>query len=153
MIKLTRTIGLIVISLVSLLIMTQCGHEEPVLAPNVESLIGTWRLVGPDSTYGTTLKFALDTANPPLDITPFNASGKASVNSYTLRLYATLDGTLSADHLGYTDMAGSQESMKFEQTYFKNLNAVARFELPKPNRLRIYHGGELPHVMEYEKQN
>ena len=153
MIKLARTIGLIVSSLVFLLGMTQCGHEEPVLAPNIQSLIGTWRLIEPDSTYGTTLKFALDTANPPLDITPFNASGKASVNSYTVRLYATLDGTLSADHLGYTDMAGSQEAMKFEQTYFKNLNAVARFELPKPNRLRVYHGGEQPHVMEYEKQN
>ena len=151
--KLVRAVGLVMSSLMLLLMMTQCSHEEPVLAPNIKSLIGTWRLVEPDSTYGATLKFALDTANPPLDITPFDGSGKASVNSYTLRLYATLDGTLSADHLGYTTTGGSPEAMKFEQTYFKNLNAVARFDLPGPNRLRVYHGGEQPHVMEYEKQN
>ena len=109
--------------------------------------------VEPDSTYSVTLIFALDTANPPHDVTPFLASGKSSVNTYTVRLFATIDGTLSADNLGSTKIAGDPSATKFEQRYFTNLKAVVRYELASPSKLRLYHGGEEPHVMVYEKVN
>lgn len=147
-----RTTGVVIASLL-LLLLTQCGPKESVVAPNVAALVGTWQLIEPDSSYSVTLQFAYDTRNPPQDITPFNGSGKASVNTYTLRLFATLDGTMSADNLANTDMAGSPQAMQFEKTYFGSLSAVARYELPTQNRLRIYHGGQQPGVLVYKRIN
>ncbi|MBD2752183.1 META domain-containing protein [Spirosoma validum] len=141
------------IALLFLGLTTRCGKKESVVAPNIAALVGTWQLIEPDSTNGVTLQFAYDSRNPPQDITPFNVSGRAAVNGYTLRLFATLDGTMSADNLGYTDMAGSPQAMQFEQTYFASLNAVARFDLPTSGRLRLYHGGSQPGVLTYKKVN
>ena len=132
-------------------LFNRCGSKEVVLAPQIENLIGTWKLVEPDSSYAVTLVFALDTRNPPLDITPFLASGKSSVNDYDVRLFATIDGMMSAENLGSTKRAGTTEAMQFEQTYFTNLKAVVRYEMIAQNRLRLLHGGSLPHVMIYEK--
>jgi hypothetical protein len=147
-----RTISAVT-ALLFLILTAQCSKKESVVAPNIAALVGTWRLIEPDSTYGVTLQFAYDNRNPPQDVTPFNASGKAAVNGYTLRLFATLDGTLSADNLGSTDMAGSPQAMQFEQAYFDKLNTVARFDQPAPNRLRLYHGGKQPGVLVYQKTN
>lgn len=136
-----------------LFVLSQCGSSEPKLAPKIAELIGTWQLVEPDSTYAVTLTFALDTNNPPHDITSFKASGKSSVNEYNLNLFAAIDGMMLADQLGSTKIAGSPDAMQFEQTYFTNLRATARFELPTPNQLRVYHGGSLPRVLVYKKIN
>ena len=140
-------------SLLVLCITLQCSHKEIVLAPKIAGLVGTWQLIEPDSTYSVTLKFALDTENPPLDITPFKASGKASINDYTLRSFATIDGTMSGDNLTSTKTDGSPEAMTFEQVYFANLQASARYELPTENRLRLYHGGPQPGVFVFKKLN
>lgn len=137
--------------LLLLMLTTQCNKKESVVAPTIAALVGTWQLVEPDSTYNVTLQFAYDTRNPPQDITPFNASGKASINTYTVRLFATLDGTLSADKLVSTYKAGSPEATKVEQTYFDGLSAVARFELTASNQLRLYHGGSQPGILIYKK--
>ena len=134
-----------------LLLLTQCGTKEVTLAPQITNLIGTWWLVEPDSSYAVTLEFAYDTANPPHDVTPFLSSGKSPINDYTLRLFATIDGMMSADDLSSTKRGGTPEAMNFEQTYYKNLRAVVRYELKADNRLRLYHGGDLPHVLVYEK--
>ncbi len=143
-----RTTIAVFISL--LLSLTRCGSKEVVLAPQITSLIGTWRLVEPDSSFAVTLVFAYDTANPPHDVTPFLSSGKSPINDYTLRLFATIDGMMSADDLSSTKRGGTTEAMNVEQTYYKNLRAVARYELAS-NRLRLYHGGDLPRVLVYEK--
>ena len=140
-----------IISLFLLLVTSQCSQRETVLAPQITNLIGTWRLIEPDSSYAVTLQFTYDTANPPHDVTPFLASGKSSVNEYTLRLFATLDGMLSADDLSSTKKAGTTAAMTFEQTYFTNLQAAARYKLTAANRLELYHGGAQPHVLVYEK--
>ena len=142
------TIAVFVLILLSL---TRCGSKEVALAPQITNLIGTWRLVQPDSSYAVTLEFAFDTANPPHDVTPFLASGKSPINDYTLRLFATIDGMMSADDLSSTKRGGTPDAMTFEQTYYKNLRAVARYELTTNNQLRLYHGGDLPRVMVYEK--
>ncbi|WP_420149809.1 META domain-containing protein [Spirosoma sp.] len=134
-----------------ILLFAQCGQKESVIAPNIAALLGTWQLVEPDSTYDVTLTFAYDSRNPPQDITPFNVTGKASVNSYSARLFATLDGTLSADNVASTDMAGSPQALQFERVYFDNLGTVARYELPAPNQLRMYHGGKQPGVLVYKR--
>lgn len=141
----------VVVASILIILTSRCSQEESAVAPNVAALIGTWRLIEPDSTYGVTLQFAYDPRNPPQDITPFNAGGKSSVNAYTVRLFATIDGTLTADNLGSTEIAGSPKAMQFEQTYFDNLKAVARYELSTQNRLRLYHGGQQPGVLVYEK--
>ncbi|RYF62746.1 MAG: hypothetical protein EOO39_29755, partial [Cytophagaceae bacterium] len=112
--------------LLLLLLTSQCSQKEAIVAPKIATLIGTWKLVQPDSTYDVTLEFAYDSANPPHDITPFLANGKASVNTYTLRLFATLDGVLVADNLASTNVAGTPDAMAFEQTYFTNLKAAVR---------------------------
>ena len=140
-----------ILSLLLLLVTSRCGQKETVLAPQITNFIGTWRLIEPDSSYVVTLQFAYDTANPPHDVTPFLASGKASVNDYTLRLFATLDGMLSADDLISTKKAGTTAAMTFEQTYLMNLQAVVRYKLTADNRLELYHGGAQPHVLVYEK--
>ena len=134
-----------------LFVLSQCGSSQPELAPKIAQLIGTWQLVESDSTYAVTLTFALDTNNPPHDITSFKASGKSSVNEYNLNLFAAIDGLMLADQLGSTKIAGSPAAMQFEQTYFTNLRAAARFELPTANQLRVYHGGSLPRVLVYKK--
>lgn len=134
-------------------LLTECRKEEVPLAPKIAGLLGTWQLVEPDSSYAVTLLIELDTANPPHDITPFLASGKSAVNAYTVRLFAAVDGMMSAENLGSTKLAGLPAATAFEQNYFTNLRAVVRFELLSENRLRLYHGGNLPHVMEYKKIN
>ena len=143
----------VVIATLFLFFMVQCGKQESVVAPTIAALIGTWQLIEPDSTYGVNLQFAYDTRNPPQDITPFNASGKSSVNTYTVRLFATLDGTLSAENLGNTEIAGSPQAIQFEQAYFDNLKTVARYELPTNNQLRLFHGGKQPGVLVYKRIN
>lgn len=137
----------------SFIALNGCKSKDIVLSPKIASLVGTWRLVEPDSSYPVTLVFALDTDNPPLDITPFLANGKSSVNDYSVRLFATIDGMMSADGLGSTKKAGSLEATAFEQRYFTNLRAVVRFDLVTPDRLRLQHGGESPHFMIYERTN
>jgi hypothetical protein len=141
------------VSLLLLLLTCQCSQKETVLAPQITNLIGTWRLIEPDSSYAVTLRFAYDTANPPHDVTPFKASGKSSVNDYTVNLFATLDGMLSADELASTKVAGSPQAMAFEQIYLTNLKAVVRYELTSDNQLRLLHGGTQPHVLVYRKIN
>ncbi len=144
--------NLTIVSILFIILTSQCKQEETVVAPQIANLIGTWRLVEPDSSYAVTLTFAYDMENPPHDITPFLASGKAQVNTYTLRLFATLDGMMSADDLASTKVAGSPEAMKAEQTYFTNLKAAVRYELTTDNsQLRLYHGGEQPHLMVYKR--
>ena len=139
--------------LVSLVMLNGCRSKDVILAPQIANLVGTWRLTGPDSSYAVTLVFALDTANPPLDITPFLASGKSSVNDYSVRLFATIDGMMSAENLVSTKKAGTLEATQFEQRYLTNLKAVVRFDMITPDKLRLQHGGESPHVMYYERIN
>ena len=148
-----RFLTIVFLSFASLIVLHGCRSKDVILAPQIANLVGTWRLVDPDSSYTVTLVFALDTANPPLDITPFLAHGKSSVNDYNVRLFATIDGMMSAENLGSTKKAGTPEATKFEQRYFTNLRAVVRFDLITPDKLRLQHGGESPHVMIYERMN
>ncbi len=146
-----RTITPVVILI--LFLTNQCRQKESIVAPQIANLVGTWRLVEPDSSYATTLRFAYDTANPPHDVTPFKASGKAAMNEYTVNMFATLDGMLSADELGSTKVAGSAEATAFEQTYFTNLKAVVRYEIISDNRLHLIHGASQPHLLVYRRVN
>ena len=134
-----------------LLLLDGCHREELVLAPAIVSLVGTWRLIEPDSTYGVTLTIDLDTKNPPHDVTPFLASGKSPTNEYTLQLFAAIDGMMSSANLSSTKRGGTQQALTFEKRYYVNLRAAARYELPALNQLRLHHGGEPPYVMVYEK--
>ncbi|WP_020605831.1 META domain-containing protein [Spirosoma spitsbergense] len=148
-----RFLTIIFLFLIPFFMLNGCRSKDVILAPQIANLVGTWRLVEPDSSYTVTLIFALDTANPPLDITPFLANGKSSVNDYSVRLFATIDGMMSAENLGSTKKAGTPEANKFEQRYFTNLKAVVRFDMITPDKLRLQHGGESPHVMIYERIN
>lgn len=138
----------------ALLVLTsQCSKRESELAPVIKNLIGTWQLATPDSSYKITLRFTYDTANPPIDITPFKANGQSAVNDYTLRLFATEDGMMSADAFSSSKIAGSTEATQVEQSYFTNLNAVVRYQLPNENELRLYYGTSQPGVLVYKRIN
>ncbi|AUD05631.1 META domain-containing protein [Spirosoma pollinicola] len=139
--------------LLILFLASQCRQKESVVAPQIAKLIGTWQLAEPDSAYATTLRFAYDTANPPHDVTPFKASGKTAVNDYTVNMFATLDGMLSADELVSSKVAGSAEAMAFELAYFTNLKAVVRYEITSDNQLHLIHGGAQPHLLVYKRVN
>lgn len=142
------------VALVSLLILFQsCKGEDPVLSPKIAQLIGTWQLVEPDSTYNVTLEFALDSANPPNDVTPFKAKGKSSVNAYDAFLSAAVDGLMFLVRLGSADMAGTPQATQFEKTYFESLRTVVRFEVTDKNRLRLFHGGTKPGILVYKRIN
>lgn len=143
----------IIVAAFVILLLTQCGEDKREVAPSVAKLVGTWQLTEPDSSYATTLVFALDTANPPKDIIHFSASGKAAVNTYTAFLSAAVDGLMVFTSVGSTKIAGPPQAMQFEQTYFTSLNDVVRFELPTDNRLRLYHGGERGGVLVYKRIN
>ncbi|GAB4031497.1 META domain-containing protein [Spirosoma gilvum] len=151
--KLLNVISLPICCLLLIAVTVQCKSSESKLAPKIAGLIGTWKLIEPDSTYGVTLVFTLDTAHPPQDITSFKASGRSAVNAYSLNLFAAIDGMMMADQVSSTDMAGTPAAMQFEQSYLKNLKAVARYELLTDHQLRLYHGGDQPRVLVYEKQN
>lgn len=142
-----------IVFLLILFLASQCSQKEAIVAPKIATLIGTWQLIDADSSYAVTLTFAYDSANPPHDITPFLANGKAAVNTYTLRLFATLDGVLVADNLASTYVSGPQEAMAFEQAYLTNLKAAVRYDVTKDDHLRVYHAGAQPHVMEYKRIN
>jgi hypothetical protein len=134
-----------------ILLLTQCGPDKREVAPGVARLVGTWQLIEPDSSYATTLVFALDTANPPKDIIHFSASGKAAVNTYTAFLSAAVDGLMVFTSVGSTQIAGPPQTMQFEQTYFTSLSDVVRFELVTNDRLRLYHGGERGGLLVYKR--
>ncbi|QIP11436.1 META domain-containing protein [Spirosoma aureum] len=141
----------LIISLLILVITIGCGKRETEVAPLLANLVGTWKLIEPDSSYAITLQFAYDTRNPPIDITPYLASGKSSVNEYSARMFATIDGTMQINEVVSTEKAGSPAAMQFEQDYFANLKTVARFESPTETQLRLYHGGPKPGVLVYKK--
>lgn len=130
-----------------------CSHKEPVVAQQVQPLIGSWRLIEPDSTFGTTLQLVVDPNNPPIDITPFNATGKLAVNTYKARLFASADGKSSVDMVSSTEIGGSTQALQFEQSYLANLQAVVRYEITPQNLLRLYHGGSKPGVLVFKKAN
>lgn len=134
-----------------MLLMTQCSREKRGVAPGVAKLVGTWQLAGPDSAYAVTLLLALDTANPPNDIIHFKANGQSAINTYNAFLSAAVDGLMVITNVGSTKMAGPPEATKTEQTYFTNLRAVVRYELPTDNQLRLLYGGDNPGVLVYEK--
>ena len=138
-------------ALLLVILTAQCSSKESVLAPKIASLVGTWQLIQPDSSYAITLQFALDTDHPPKDVTPFLATGKSSVNDYNIRLFATIDGMMVADELGSTKIAGSANAQQVEQTYFDNLKNVVQYELPTANHLHLLHGGQQPGTLVYQK--
>lgn len=141
----------LLLMLTALLIVAACKPGEPVVALQVQPLIGTWRLVLPDSTYGVTLRLAVDPNNPPVDITPFDAGGQSGVNTYSARLFAAADGKASVDRLSNTKLAGSPQAMQVEQTYLTNLRAVVRFQVDAPDQLRLDYGGAQPGTLMYKK--
>lgn len=135
------------------MVLQSCEREDPALSPKIAQLVGTWRLLEPASMYDVTLVFALDSANPPNDVTPFKANGKSAVNTYNAFLSAALDGLMIVTNLGSTKIGGSPEATRFEQTYFENLQAVVRYELTNTNRLRLFYGGAKSGVLVYERVN
>lgn len=142
-----------------LIVVLLCGlmacrpDGEPVVATQVRPLIGTWRLMMPDSTYGVTLRLVVDANNPPADITPFDASGQSAVNTYSARLFAAADGKASVDKLSNTQRAGSPQAMYVDQTYLVNLQAVVRFRVDASDQLRLEYGGTQPGALVYKRVN
>ena len=145
-------IKLSAIALIILFLTLQgCKKEEPVLSPKIAQLIGTWQLVDPASSYDVTLKFALDTANPPNDVTAFKASGKSAVNTYNVFLSAAVDGLMVVVNLDNSEVAGSQAESQYDQAYFNSLRAIVRYELTDTNHLQLFHAGSKPGVLNYER--
>lgn len=138
--------------LVFFIFVVLCGcHREPiVLAPNVEKLVGTWELREPISPYPVRLQFALDTDNPPRDVTPFLVSGTTAGDRYEGRASAAIDGLLVTTTLN--DLVPANRADTFRQSYLANLRAVVRFSHTADNRLRLSYGSAQSGVLVYERK-
>jgi heat shock protein HslJ len=131
---------------------TGCEREEVPTTLNFNEITGSWKLVEPASQYNITLELAVDPGASTIPgVTPFNATGKASVNSYFASSSASKTGSFGFGQIASTKMAGPTDAMQFEQTYFNKLQAVNRFDLTNQNRLRLYYAAEQPGVLVYEK--
>ena len=141
----------IAIAAFAILLMTQCSPDKREVPPTIGKLVGTWQLTGPDSSYAVTLRLALNPANPPKDITHFEASGQSAINSYNAFLSAAVDGLMVVTSVNATERGGPLVAMQVEQTYFTNLRAVVRYDVPTDNRLRLYFGGDKPGVLTFRR--
>jgi len=113
-------------------------------------LVGTWELREPLSPYPVQLQLALDTDNPPRDVTPFLVSGTIAGSRYEGRSSAGLDGLLVITNL--IDIPSTIGSDVFRQAYLSNLRAVVQFSYTSDNRLRLSYGSSQPGVLVYEKR-
>ncbi|GAB3933471.1 META domain-containing protein [Larkinella terrae] len=149
----------LIITLVSavLFIAASCNRQtssdstiQPLSATNAT---GTYKLVAPASNYEVTLVLTPDSATSEGKTRiAYQVGGRSSVNQY----FGAIIGTTGSDQvqvsaIGSTKMAGSPEAMQFEFTYFKQLQAVKRYELTG-NQLRLFAEGETPGVLVYEKE-
>ena len=130
-----------------------CRKEAVMVSPKIAELVGTWQLVEPVSVDVVTLTFALDMANPPRDVTPFRASGKSAINTYNTFLSAAVDGLMIIVNLSSTELGGLPATVQLEQTYYRNLRAVVRYEITANDQLRLFHGGSTPGVLVYKRIN
>ncbi len=127
-----------------------CHHDPAVVPPNVMKLVGTWELREPLPPYPVQLQLALDTDNPPRDITPFLVSGTIAGSRYEGRSSAALDGLMVVTAL--TDLLPTTGSDPFRQTYLSSLRAVVQFSYTSDNRLRLSYGSSQSGVLVYEKR-
>lgn len=141
----------IAIAAFAILLLTRCSPDRREVPPSVAKLVGAWQLTGPDSSYAVTLRLALNPANPPKDITHFEASGQSAVNSYNAFLSAAVDGLMVVTSVNATERGGPLPAMQAEQTYFTNLRAVVRYDMPSDNQLRLYFGGVKPGVLAFRR--
>ena len=141
----------ITIAAFAILLMTQCRPDNREVSASVTKLVGTWQLTGRDSSYAVTLRLALNPANPPKDITHFEASGQSAVNSYNAFLSAAVDGLMVVTSVNATERGAAPAAMQVEQTYFTSLRAVVRYNMPSDNQLRLYYGGDKPGVLVYRR--
>ena len=141
----------VVIAAVVVLLLAQCSQGKLEVPPSIQKLVGTWQLTEPDSTYAVTLVFALDTANPPRDITHFLANGKSSINTYNAFLSAGVDGFMVVTDVVSTQIGGSPDATQREQTYLNSLRNVVQFKMPTDNLLRLLHGGTKPGTLVYKR--
>ncbi|GAB3766222.1 META domain-containing protein [Spirosoma pomorum] len=135
----------------TLLLLTQCRSGGTEIDPTMARLMGDWQLNNSTPFNPITLTIALDTANPPHDITPFLASGKGLLNKYTARFYASIDGKISADTFSNTEISGSSETIQAEQAYFDQLARIVRYQLVSENELVLYYGGSQSGSLTFKK--
>ena len=128
-----------------------CRHEPLVVPPNVAQLAGTWELREPLPPYPVQLQLALDTDNPPRDVTPFLVSGTIAGSRYEGRSSAALDGLIVITTLNDLLPANNTPDA-FRQTYLTNLRAVVQFSYTADNRLRLSYGSSKPGVLLFERQ-
>lgn len=138
-----------------LLLFNACQPGEEVIEADSSQLAGSWRLVEP-SANGVTLR--LTQQMPPYTVftavQTFLVNGESTVNSYSTQFSIPhpSSSSVTVAPIGSTKKAGPPEAMQFEQTYFTSLRTVVRYELTNQNRLRLYHGKDLPlNVLVYER--
>ena len=135
-----------------LLLLCQCKQDTVELPPTVAALVGTWTLMQPDSAASTTLVFSLDTANPPHDIVSFYVKGKGLQNTYTGRMYATVDGTMQLQELTQTasiDLASAVDQIN--RLYLTKLGSTARFNQLPDGTLQLFFGSPSSGKLSYKK--
>ncbi|WP_461082405.1 META domain-containing protein [Spirosoma flavus] len=145
-----RSASFLLLSLISLLTLTQCSKKNDDLSPKIATLLGNWQLVDPTSAYEVNLNFTLDEKNPPNDVTPLFGGGRSPVNEYSARFFATIDGMMVVDPISSTKVGGEPAAMQFEQAYYTNLKAVVRYELTA-DQLKLTYGGDKPGELVYKR--
>ncbi len=112
------TLTLVVLLAAATVVAAGCGGDEP-------GLDGTsWRLQGWSVSSLSPGDFEITAA-----FTSDQITGTAAVNTYGGPYTATSDGEFSVGDLARTLMAGSEEAMRAEDTYFQLLAEAQTYEI------------------------
>jgi len=153
---------LVLLLALGLLSLSTCERKaNDILPADPSKVSGEWKLVEPATAYEITLRLAIDPAAQTIaGALPYRVAGRSAVNQYfalatfgkTTENGSSRDDGASFGAVGATKMAGPPEAMQVEADYFRNLQAVYRFELTSRHRLRLHYRGEQPGVLIYEKK-
>ena len=112
------TLTLVAVLALAGVVAAGCGGDE-------QQLDGTsWRLEGWSVSSQSPADFEITAA-----FTSDQISGAAPVNTYSGGYTVTADGGFSVGELARTLMAGSEEDMKAEDTYFQLLAEAKAYEI------------------------
>jgi len=112
------TLTLVVLLALTTVVAVGCGGDE-------EGLDGTsWRLQGWSVSSLSPGDFEITAA-----FTSDQISGRAAINTYSGSYTVTPDGEFAVGELARTLMAGSEEDMRAEDTYFQLLGEATAYQV------------------------
>lgn len=143
----------------SVLLLGSCRSGDAVKPTGSSALVGDWKLIDPNSAYTVTLRIE----EQPVQLAGFDSfkvSGRAAVNAYFAEANISKGpsiesgeaGTGGIGNLGVTQVAGTTDAMRYEDTYFARLRSVNRAEVTSTGLLQLTYTAVTPGILIYQRQ-